>query len=344
MTPMQKPPDQKSKNSSAGIAIKILLMVLILSVVIPGYLMGWSMGAQSIMERLGYAKPTYSEYALCEGCGDFSNAENKPCELIGDCYGRISAQDCRQQDLIIDGGDGPRRGNVKWSMCWGIDCGENWESNAPAQPQNTILDDVIGFVLVALILILFIVLPVVLTVRLVLGIFSSKIRMGIKARPFLHILGAIFFTLLFFPFLFIGWIQIPADTDAIEHFYNYRSEFTQLAEMLQAEKHIQYISENLVLTCGSSEMEKYNRYQDLINQTALLGLRSETGQPRQITFLRKDGYANAKFVKGYAFVNFEPYDIVASLDDVYKDLPPGSRLYKKIEKNWYIYLEHQSDG
>ena len=91
-------------------------------------------------------------------------------------------------------------------------------------------------------------------------------------------------------------------------------------------------------------MEKFNRYRELINQTALLGLRSDAGQPHQFVFLRKDAYANAKFVKGVAYMNSEPHDIVASLDDDYKDLPPGSRLYKKIEENWYIYLERQSAG
>ena len=340
---MPKRTEEKTSRLKAGVGIKILLMVLILPVVIPGYILGWSMGAQSLMERLGYAQPTYSEYALCAGCGDFSDDENKPCELIGDCYGRISAQDCKQQDLIIDGGDGPQKGKVTWTMCWGIDCGENWESGAPAQPQNTIVSDVLAFGVAAFILILFLVLPVVLAIRLVLGIFSAKIRLGIKARPFLHILGAIFFALLIFPFLSIGWIQIPADVDVIEHFYNYRSEFTQLAEMLHADPQIRYISEYLVLTCGSPEMEKFNRYRDLIKQTALFGLRSDAGPPPYITFLRKDGYANAKFVKGYVYMNAEPHGLVVSLDDGYNDLPPESRLYKKIEKNWYIYLEQQSD-
>jgi hypothetical protein len=341
---MQKQSDQKPTYSAASIAVKILLMLLILPVVIPGYLLGWSMGAQSWMERLGFAEPTYSKYALCNGCGDVSADENQLCELIGECYGRIPSQDCKQQDLLIDGGDGRHKGKVTWSMCWGIDCDENWETGAPAQPQNTILSDVFFFVLVAIVTILIFVLPIALTIRLALGIFSAKIRIGIKAHPFLHILGAIFFTLLIIPFMFIGWIQIPADADVIENFYNNRSEFKQLAEMLLEDSHVRYISENLVLTCGSPEMEKFNRYQGLINQTALFGLRSDAGQSRKITFLRKDGYANAKFVKGYVYMNSDPSDMVASLDGGYRDLPAGSRLYKKIEENWYIYLEHQSNG
>ncbi len=43
-------------------------------------------------------------------------------------------------------------------------------------------------------------------------------------------------------------------------------------------------------------------------------------------------------------MNSDPHDLVASLDSGLRDLRPGSRQYKKIEENWYIYLEHQSDG
>jgi hypothetical protein len=306
---MQKQTEEKTSRSKAGVAIKILLMVLILPIVIPGFLLSWSMGAQSWMERLGYAKPTYSEYALCEGCGDIGYDEKKRCVLIGECYGRIRAQDCKQQDLMLDGGDGPHKGKVRWSVCWGIDCGENWETGVTPQQKNSGLTDVIAFCFVALLLILFIVLPTVLVIRLVLGIFSSKIRMGIRARPFLHILGAIFFTILIFPFLFIERIQMPADADVTDHFYKHKSEFAELAEMLSEDSQIQYISESLVLTCGSPDTERFNLYQDLMNQTELFGLRSNSGPPRQISFLRRDCYPNAKFVKGYVYSNSEPQNL-----------------------------------
>lgn len=340
---MQKPPDQKSKKSSAGIAIKILLMVLILPVVIPGYLLGWSMGVQSWMERLGYAIPTYSRNAVCVVSEDVSDYKKELTSSTVGYYGRIPVQDCKEEDLLIDGGDGPDKGKVRWYICWGIDCDETWESSFIETPQNIGPSDVIAFGFAAILLILFIILPVVLTIRLVLGIFSAKFRMGIKARPFLHILGAIFFTLLIFPFFFIEWIQIPADADLIEHFYTHRSKFMQLAEMLRADQQIQYISENQYAPCESLEFERYSLYKDLMNQTQLFGLHSHSGQPRYITFLRKDCYPNAKYVKGHVYLNSEPRALVTSLNDRYRDLPPGSRRYKKIEKNWYIYLEHQSD-
>ena len=342
---MQKQPDQKPNHSAAGIAVKILLMVLFLPMVIPGFLIGWSMGVQSWMERLGYAKPTYSEYTItCSVSDDVENDEKKPCASIPEYYGHIPVQDCRQQDLIIDGGDGPRKGKGRWSVCWGIDCRETLESSLTPPRENSIISDILAFSVALLLFILFIVLPTVLTIRLFLAIFSAKIRKGIKARPFLHILGAIFSTLLIFPFLYIERIQIPADAEVTHHFYKNQSKFLKLVEMLSEDQQIHYISPSLVLRCGPLEVERYRQYTDLVNQTALLGLRSHWDRAREIAFLRKDCYANANFIKGYVFMNSEPHHTVASLDDGFKELPAGSRLYKKIEKNWYIYLEHQSDG
>jgi hypothetical protein len=131
----------------------------------------------------------------------------------------------------------------------------------------------------------------------------------------------------------IEWIQIPPDADVIEHFYQHRSEFTQLAEMMRADQQIQYISESQFTPCESLEFGRFSLHKNLMNQTKGFGLRSDADQPHQINFLRKDGYANAKFVKGYVYMNSEPHDIVASLDGGYRDLPAGARLYKKIEKD-----------
>ena len=61
----------------------------------------------------------------------------------------------------------------------------------------------------------------------------------------------------------IEWIQIPADADVIENFYQHRSEFTQLAEMMRADQQIQYISESQFTPCESLEFERFSRYKNL---------------------------------------------------------------------------------
>ena len=338
---MQKQSEEKTSHSAAKISIKILLLILILPFVIPGFLLGWSMVAQSWMERMGYAKPTYSKNAVCVVVDDVSIYEKKLTSSIVESYGRISIQDCKEEDQMTDVGDGPHKGKVRWYICWGIDCDEAWEYAFMPKQKNTSVSDVIAFGFAAFFIALFIVLPIGLAIRLIIGIFSSEIRKRIRARPFLHILGFIFFLIIISPVLFIEWIQLPADNDVAEHFYKNKSEFAKLAEMLSDDNQIQYISESLVSPWGLIEGERFGQYKDLMDQTELLCIRSNAGQPQEITFLREDCYATSKFVKGYVYAISEPHTPKASLDGDYKDLPPRSRMYKRIEKNWYIYLEHQ---
>lgn len=338
---MQKQSEEKTSYSAAGISIKILLLVLILPFVVPGFLLGWSMVIQSWMERMGYAEPTYSKNAVCVAVDDVSIYEKKLSSSKVEFDGRIPIQDCEEEDQMIDGGDGPHEGKVRWYICWGIDCDEAWESAFMPKQKDTGVSDVIAFGFAASFIALFIVSPIGLTIRLILGIFSSEIRKKIKARPFLHILGFILFLIIIFPFLFIERIQMPADIDVAEHFYRNKSEFTKLAEMLSEDNQVRYISQSLVSPCDLLEGERFGQYKDLIDQTELLCIRSNAGQPQEITFLRKDCYATSKFVKGYVYANSEPHTLKASLDDGYRDLPRRSRMHKRIEKNWYIYLEHQ---
>ena len=94
-------------------------------------------------------------------------------------------------------------------------------------------------------------------------------------------------------------------------------------------------------------VDKSNLQRQIIHGTAWVGKpKIESAKDRILQInpnCQVDLYETA-LTSANALGIIEPYDIVASLDDVYKDLPPGSRLYKKIEKKWYIYLEHQSDG
>jgi len=206
---MQKQSEEKTNYSAAAISIKILLLVLILPPVFPGLLIGWGMAAQSLMERMGYAEPTYSKDAVCVVVDDASIYERKLSSSKVKCNSRISIQDCEEEDQMIDGGDGPHKGKVRWYICWGIDCDEAWEYAFMPKQKNTGVSDLIEFGFAACFIALFIFLPFGLTIQLTLGIFSSKIRKRIKARPFLHILGFILFLIIIYPFLFIERIQNP---------------------------------------------------------------------------------------------------------------------------------------
>jgi hypothetical protein len=175
-------PSQTSK-SILLLPIKILLLLVFILFFLPGFLLGWSMVVQSLLEMRGYAEPTYSRYAVCVEVEDTSLYEKVLSPSDVTYYGRIVIQDCEQIDKDIDGGDGPDEGRVRWYVCYGIDCHEGWEYSFTKQRGSTHPASRGALVLFAL----FIFAPLGFAVQAVRGIFSAEIRKKFKAQPFLHI-------------------------------------------------------------------------------------------------------------------------------------------------------------
>jgi hypothetical protein len=186
---MEKPKEETQKQSSKTsksillLPIKILLMLGFILFFLPGFLLGWSMVVQSLLETRGYAEPTYSRYAVCVAVGDTTLYEKVLSPSDVEYHGRILIQDCEQIDKDIDGGDGPDKGKVRWYVCYGIDCHEGWEYAFTLQRGGT-HPAARGVVIIVA---LFILVPLGFTVQAVRGIFSSKVREKIRAKPFLHI-------------------------------------------------------------------------------------------------------------------------------------------------------------
>ena len=162
---------------------------------LPGFLLGWSMVVQSLLERSGYANPTYSRYAVCVAVNDISLYEKvlSPSDVY---HGRILIQDCEQRDKDIDGGDGPDEGKVRWYVCYGIDCHEGWEHSFTKQ-RGSMLTATEGAVVIFA---LFLLVPLGFAVQAVRGIFSPEIRKKIRAKPFLHIGWFLLSLVIIYPF------------------------------------------------------------------------------------------------------------------------------------------------
>jgi hypothetical protein len=186
---MEQPEEETLKQSSEIsrsmllLPIKILLLMGFIVFVLPGFLLGWSMVVQSLLETRGLAEPTYSRYAVCVSVDDTSLYEKVLSPTEVEYRGRILIQDCEQIDNDIDGGDGPDKGKVRWYVCYGIDCHEGWEYAFTSQRGGTHPAAKGAFIIVAL----FVLVPLSFAVQAVRGIFSSKIRKKIRAKPFLHI-------------------------------------------------------------------------------------------------------------------------------------------------------------
>ena len=197
-TPIQ--PSQTSKNILL-LPIKIALLLGFISFLLPGFLLGWSMVVQSVLEMRGYVEPTYSRYAVCVEVNDTSLYEKVLSESDVGYYGRIPVQDCEQIDKDVDGGDGPDKGKVRWYLCYGIDCHEGWEYSFTGETPSrhpAVTGATVFFAL-------FILAPLGFAVRAVRGIFSAEIRKKVRAKPFLHIVWLLLSLTIIFPFLAVSF-------------------------------------------------------------------------------------------------------------------------------------------
>ena len=172
----------KTSKSIFPLPVRILLLLGFILFLLPGFLLGWSMVVQSVLEMRGYVEPSYSRYAVCVAVNDISSYEKvlSPSDVY---CGRILVQDCEQRDKDVDGGDGPDKGKVRWYLCFGIDCHEGWEYSFTGQRPSRHPVVIGGTVMFAL----FGLVPLGFAVRALRGIFSSRIREKIRAKPLLHI-------------------------------------------------------------------------------------------------------------------------------------------------------------
>jgi len=199
---MEKPEEEtlnqpsQASRSTLLLPIKILLLIVFILFFLPGFLLGWSMVVQSLLETRGYAEPTYSRYAVCVAVEDTSLYEKVLSPSDVEYHGRILIQDCEQIDKDIDGGDGPDKGKVRWYVCYGIDCHEGWEYSFTKQRGSTHPASAGAVVLFAL----FILPPLGFAVQAVRGIFSAEIRRKFRAKPFLHIGWFLLSLAIIFPF------------------------------------------------------------------------------------------------------------------------------------------------
>ena len=176
--------------------VVILLLLAFVLFFLPGFLLGWSMVVQSLLEMRGYAEPTYSRYAVCVEVDDIGLYEKVLAPSDVTYHGRIFVQDCEQIDKDADNGDGPDKGKVRWYLCYGTDCHEGWEYSFKNQRGSTHPASRGAVVLFAL----FVLPPLGFAVQAVRGIFSAKIRKKFRAKPFLHIGWFLLSLAIVFPF------------------------------------------------------------------------------------------------------------------------------------------------
>ena len=193
-----------------------------------------------------------------------------------------------------------------------------------------------------LVIVLIIALTLAFVVRVFGGVFSAKIRQKIKAHPFLHLLWFLLCLAIISPFF--SSCRPQADADMIEHFHEHKAEFTSLLAMLTENPKLESIYDSgRISPEGVIDNDRVYKYQTLMERADLVSIYSHWGRPGGITFRPERGYYSRGFDKGYTYSALQPQPIKGSLDDSQDDLTPYASVYRKIEGNWYIYLQSISD-
>ena len=197
-------------------------------------------------------------------------------------------------------------------------------------------------VLAVLSILLIIALILGFVVRVFGGVFSAKIRQKIKAHPFLHLLWFLLCLAIIAPFF--SSCRPQADADMIKHFHEHKAEFTSLLAMLTENPKLESIYDSgRISPEGVIDNDRVYKYRTLMERADLVSIYSHWGRPGGITFHPERGYYSRGFDKGYTYSAEEPQPIKDSLDESYDDVTPYASVYKKIEGNWYIYLQNVSD-
>jgi hypothetical protein len=218
----------------------------------------------------------------------------------------------------------------------------NFPSNINVRlKENMNAFDVVFILLIALILLVLL----GFTVRVVGGVFSTKIRKKIRTHPFLHFLwfllcmGIIYLVIpVNFP-----W-QPPKDAKMVDHFHTYKSELKILVTMLREDDKIKYLTDSFIEPEGIVEEKRWDQYRNLMASIGVGSIYIYRDFPPEIKFcLFNGGGPLGGFSKGYAYSTREPGPIKDNLDRSRSDLPPYSSFFKKVQGDWYIYIERHTD-
>ncbi len=134
----------------------------------------------------------------------------------------------------------------------------------------------------------------------------------------------------------------PTDRWLTEHFEFHREEFDDFVVMLEDDKDngIDNMSEGLVDLSNASD-----EYQARMRRAGIWIIDSDLDKsPPEVRFCLHHSI-EWPLLKGLAYTTEPPECVDGTLDDVFAGtLPVGARIYRRIDKNWYIYVENVENG
>lgn len=140
----------------------------------------------------------------------------------------------------------------------------------------------------------------------------------------------------------------PLESKLIENFYAHRAAYERLRDMLLADNQLlQVVGWGVETTKrvgiyeppeGGFPVNRYNEYLALLRETGGKGASREGGEHPGLVcvWVWVSGWAGDTRHVDVCWVDQEPTNQVASLDDFYKTPKPRSPVFKRIEGNWSL--------
>jgi len=142
----------------------------------------------------------------------------------------------------------------------------------------------------------------------------------------------------------------PREEKLVENFYAHRAAYERLRDMLQADDQLLRVASWGVETTksginvppqGDFPIGRYNEYLALLRETGGIGaFRGRGAHPESVSIgVWASGWAaNTRHVH-ICWVNQEPANQVASLEDYYQTPKPRHPVFRHIDGNWYLWAD-----
>ena len=161
---------------------------------------------------------------------------------------------------------------------------------------------------------------------------------------FLVFIGALYGS---FTFVFPS-SKPPKERKLIENFYTHRTAYERLRDMLLEDKQLLRVANWGVETTksgarrvtpgGTFPVNRYNEYLTLLSQIGAKGASRARGEPPEFVgvLVWATGWGGDTRHIQICWIDHQPSNQVASLDDYYQTPRPRPSVVKRIDGNWYL--------
>lgn len=149
----------------------------------------------------------------------------------------------------------------------------------------------------------------------------------------------------------------PEENKLLKRFYERRTSFERIRDMLQADESVLSISQRGITTKGGTfkpplgnvSTERYSKYLELLGDVHAIEAarwRTDLSQQRLAVVVWASGFAGSTVHIGVCWTDRPPSRQVSSLDAFFRNptISVGQGwVYRHIDSNWYLWTDRQTE-